>query len=81
MNFMKDESPEKLRGGYYTDNVVARFLAEWAIADGAARILEPSCGDGAFFRALHNLRRGGRPNTAVPCAPQPPDPTPPHEPC
>lgn len=71
MNFMKDESPEKLRGGYYTDNVVARFLAEWAIADGAARILEPSCGDGAFFRALRNLRWGGRSKSVVACELEP----------
>lgn len=67
MNFMKNEAPEKLRGGYYTDHVVARFLAEWAIADGAARILEPSCGDGAFFRALRNLRWGGRSKCVVAC--------------
>lgn len=67
MNFMKNEAPEKLRGGYYTDPVVARFLAEWAVADGAARILEPSCGDGEFFRALHALRWGGRSKSVVAC--------------
>jgi len=37
---------QKLRGGYYTPQPIARFLCEWAIHDQAARVLEPSCGDG-----------------------------------
>lgn len=42
---------EKLRGGYYTPEPLARFLAEWVGAAGP-RLLEPSCGDGAILRHL-----------------------------
>ena len=41
----------KLRGGYYTPLSVAQWLARWAIRSGTDRILEPSCGDGAFLAA------------------------------
>jgi adenine-specific DNA methylase len=44
-------TPEKLRGGYYTPDRVARFLAEWVSAAGP-KLLEPSCGDGAILRQL-----------------------------
>jgi len=40
---------DKLRGGYYTPESVAKWLTEWAIRSGSNRILEPSCGDGAFL--------------------------------
>lgn len=41
----------KLRGGYYTPKRVAEWLAQWAIRSSSDRILEPSCGDGAFLAA------------------------------
>ncbi|MEX2647251.1 MAG: class I SAM-dependent methyltransferase [Gaiellaceae bacterium] len=41
----------KLRGGYYTPDAIASFLAQWAIRDPAARVLEPSCGDGQLLAA------------------------------
>lgn len=41
----------KLRGGYYTPSEVARFICEWAIEEGDATVLEPSCGDGSFIEA------------------------------
>ncbi len=44
-------SAEKLRGGYYTPEPVARFIASWVAAAGP-RTLEPSCGDGAVLRHL-----------------------------
>jgi adenine-specific DNA methylase len=44
-------SDEKLRGGYYTPEAIAAFLARWVGAAGG-RILEPSCGDGAVLAAL-----------------------------
>jgi adenine-specific DNA methylase len=44
-------SPEKLRGGYYTPEPIARFLAGW-VAGAGERLLEPSCGDGSVLRAL-----------------------------
>ncbi|MCB9602145.1 MAG: N-6 DNA methylase [Sandaracinus sp.] len=56
MNFIANETPEKLRGGYYTDPAIASYLARWALAKPAAHVLEPSCGDGAFLTALGSLR-------------------------
>jgi adenine-specific DNA methylase len=44
-------SSEKLRGGYYTPEPVARFLADW-VSSAGPRLLEPSCGDGAILRFL-----------------------------
>ena len=52
MNFKKNESAQKLRGGYYTPADLAGFLARWVRGADPASILEPSCGDGAFFSAL-----------------------------
>lgn len=49
---MKAElTAQKLRGGYYTPEPIARFLAEWAIQSPAAEVLEPSCGDGNLLIA------------------------------
>lgn len=45
---------DKLRGGYYTPREVTRFICEWAITSSQARVLEPSCGDGAFVEAAHD---------------------------
>ena len=42
---------EKLRGGYYTPEPIADFLAEW-VAPAGSRLLEPSCGDGNVLAAL-----------------------------
>ncbi len=56
MNFIENESPTKLRGGYYTDPQIAKFLAQWVLETKPSRVLEPSCGDGVFFEALANLR-------------------------
>jgi adenine-specific DNA methylase len=41
----------KLRGGYYTSSSVADWLSRWAIRTLKDRILEPSCGDGAFVES------------------------------
>jgi len=57
MNFIANESPRKLRGGYYTAPDIAAFLTEWALATGARRVLEPSCGDGVFLQAIAHPRR------------------------
>ncbi len=46
--------PEKLRGGYYTPARLARWLCDWAIRSADDRILEPSCGDGAFLEAAES---------------------------
>lgn len=55
MNFIENESPTKLRGGYYTDPTIARFLTRWVLAARPRRVLEPSCGDGVFIDALASL--------------------------
>lgn len=41
----------KLRGGYYTPQPIAEFLASW-VGSAGRRLLEPSCGDGAVLRVL-----------------------------
>jgi adenine-specific DNA methylase len=52
MNFIAQESAQKLRGGFYTDPDIADFLTRWALEKKPARVLEPSCGDGAFLEAV-----------------------------
>ncbi len=56
MNFIINETEQKLRGGYYTPIDLARFCAAWAIEAGATEIIEPSCGDGVFVEALASPR-------------------------
>ena len=46
-----DASNQKLRGGYYTPEVIAQFLADWAICSVSDEVLEPSCGDGSLLEA------------------------------
>lgn len=46
-----DADSDKLRGGYYTPPALARWLAGWAIHSATDKVLEPSCGDGAFLEA------------------------------
>ena len=52
MNFIENESATKLRGGYYTEPPIARFLVRWVSEIEPTAVLEPGCGDGAFFKAL-----------------------------
>lgn len=59
-------SAQKLRGGYYTEKIIADFLAEWAIQSPSSRVLEPSCGDGALLEsAIEVLERKGVPKSAI----------------
>lgn len=58
MNFMRNETSEKLRGGYYTPQDLALFLARWVAQGKPKSILEPSCGDGAFLDAISKVDRG-----------------------
>ncbi len=60
MNFIANESPTKLRGGYYTDPDLARFLVRWAVNGDSPTVLEPSCGDGIFIEALGAREGAGR---------------------
>lgn len=52
MNFKEFQTEQKLRGGYYTPSDLASFLARWVSNIDPSRILEPSCGDGVFFRPI-----------------------------
>lgn len=56
MNFIDNETAQKLRGGYYTPVDLAVFIAKWVKEIKPKRLLEPSCGDGAFFDALAEVR-------------------------
>ena len=42
----------KSRGGYYTPDRIAAFLAKWAITTPSASVLEPSAGDGTIVAAI-----------------------------
>lgn len=48
------ETPDeiKARGAFYTPAQLTEFLASWAVRSPDDRVLEPSCGDGAFIAAL-----------------------------
>jgi adenine-specific DNA-methyltransferase len=53
---------QKLRGGYYTPQPIADFLARWAVRSPDAVVLEPSFGDGNLLvAAAENLRALGTP--------------------
>lgn len=55
MNFIENETADKLRGGYYTPPDLAAFIARWVFEIQPAHVLEPSCGDGAFISAIASL--------------------------
>lgn len=57
MNFKENESEQKLRGGYYTPEDLATYIATWVMRSNPREILEPSCGDGIFLKAIHNTGR------------------------
>ncbi|HEY5463233.1 MAG TPA: N-6 DNA methylase [Hanamia sp.] len=42
---------KKLRGGYYTPQLISDFICKWAITRPTQRVLEPSCGDGNFIES------------------------------
>lgn len=52
MKFFESQSAQKLRGGYYTPLDLAAFLSSWVRDIKPKNVLEPSCGDGAFFQAM-----------------------------
>lgn len=60
-------SYQKLRGGYYTPQPIAHFLAQWAVQSPTTLILEPSCGDGEILeQALQALiERGATKEEAI----------------
>lgn len=52
MKFKSEQTEQKLRGGYYTPLNVAMFLSKFAIDSKTRSVLEPSCGDGVFLKAI-----------------------------
>jgi prepilin-type processing-associated H-X9-DG protein len=67
MNFIALETEQRLRGGYYTPDDLAAFLTRWVAPTADTRVLEPSCGDGAFFPTLQGT---GASVTAFELAPE-----------
>lgn len=63
MKFIEDQTAQKLRGGYYTPVDLATFICRWVAELEPETILEPSCGDGAFFQAMADV--GGFQGTAL----------------
>lgn len=55
VKFVGDQSAQKLRGGYYTPLDLAAFISSWVRELEPSRVLEPSCGDGAFFQAMADV--------------------------
>lgn len=55
MNFMENETEQKLRGGYYTPLDLAVYINRWVLQSKPRTMLEPSCGDGVFFQALAEI--------------------------
>jgi adenine-specific DNA methylase len=55
MNFMVNESAQKLRGGYYTPLDLAAYITRWTLEKNPRTLLEPSCGDGVFVQALSEV--------------------------
>ncbi|MGL4745005.1 MAG: N-6 DNA methylase [Dermatophilaceae bacterium] len=45
------DSPDlrKARGAFFTPELVARYVTEWAVRSSTDRVLEPSCGEAAFL--------------------------------
>ncbi|MEZ5405753.1 MAG: N-6 DNA methylase [Verrucomicrobiia bacterium] len=58
MNFIANESAQNLRGGFYTDPDITSFLARWVLEKKPKSVLEPSCGDGTFLKAIIDEKCG-----------------------
>lgn len=55
MNFIENETEQKLRGGYYTPLDLAAYITRWTLGNRPKTLLEPSCGDGIFVQALSEV--------------------------
>lgn len=55
MQLIKEATKDKLRGGFYTPELIADFMLKWAInGNKSLDILEPSCGDGVFLKLIRD---------------------------
>lgn len=53
MKLIENASKEKLRGGFYTPEPIAKFILRWAVnGNKDYDVLEPSCGDGVFLEQI-----------------------------
>ncbi len=53
MKISEQVDEDKLRGGFYTPEPVAKFILRWATnGNKDYDILEPSCGDGVFLKQV-----------------------------
>ena len=66
MKLIENATAEKLRGGFYTPELIAEFILLWGI-NGIKNldILEPSCGDGVFLEQLKILKAQYNSITAI----------------
>lgn len=55
MDFKANQTKQKLRGGYYTPGDLAQFMSKWILNNGVKEILEPSSGDGNFFKSISDV--------------------------
>ncbi|MCX6233127.1 MAG: class I SAM-dependent methyltransferase [Bacteroidetes bacterium] len=56
MKLITEATEEKLRGGFYTPEPIAKFILQWGINGSEDYdILEPSCGDGVFIEQMKKL--------------------------
>lgn len=55
MKLIENASKEKLRGGFYTPERIAKFILKWAVnGNKDFDVLEPSCGDGVFLEQIRD---------------------------
>jgi len=53
MQLINQATTEKLRGGFYTPELIASFMLKWAFnGNKNFDVLEPSCGDGVFLKGI-----------------------------
>lgn len=66
MKLAKNETQQKLRGGFYTPIPITTFMLDWAI-NGATNyeVLEPSCGNGVFLRQMKEKNTAFQSLTAI----------------
>jgi len=66
MKLIKNETRQKLRGGFYTPGIIAEFILKWGIAENnQLDILEPSCGDGIFLKKIRECKYKYKSITAI----------------
>ncbi len=66
MKLIKNETSEKLRGGFYTPESIAAFILKWGInGSNDLDILEPSCGDGVFIEQIKDKKHNFKSLTAI----------------